>query len=401
MNWFKKNKRIFLDHASTTPVEPAVLKQMSTIQKDFWANPSSIHDDGLKAKELLREARSSIALSLGVQASEVYFTSGGTEALNIAILGTALAYRRVYDKEPHIITSTIEHPAVLEPIKHLARNGLAKISYIQPNEEGIVSPESIKKELCDETALVVIQHANNEIGVIQPVQTIGRMIEQFRGEKKGHHSKFSHQPHPYFLVDASQSILYENVSPNRLHADIIVFDGIKMYGPRGVGAMVARRFSLIDPIIFGGGQEEGLRPGTENVASACGLAEALKIADKIRKSESERLAKIRDYFFGRIEKEFPKISINGSKEFRLPNNINICIKDEKVDSEFLVIKLDTLGFSASSASACHTLSLENSSYVVSALGDLDCASRSLRFTLGRDTKRQDIDRLIDALKKIL
>jgi len=294
---------------------------------------------------------------------------------------------------PHIIVSTIEHPAVLEPIKNLVKNGKAEVSFVAPNEKGIINPESIKKEIKKNTVLIVVQHANNEIGTIQPIRKIAEICRRTSSAK--------------LLVDACQSVLYEDVSLERLGADMLVLDGIKMYGPRGAGILVKKNNVKISPIIFGGGQESGLRSGTENVFGAVGLAKALEIATQKREKESERLLKLRDYAISKILTEIPNSSLNGGLENRLPNNINVCFPNQ--DSEFLVIKLDTLGFAVSAASACHTLTLENGSYVIEALenahstssGSSKCSGSSLRITLGRETKKIDIDKFVVALKKIL
>jgi len=412
MKTIKNSKRIFLDYASITPVDSEVEKEMVRVQKKFWANPSSLHKEGEEAKNILEDARVRIARILHCRASEIFFTSGGTESLNIAILGISQGV--TFDSEvpkvtpwetPHIITSTIEHPAVLEPIKFLLKEKRAEVSFVSPNEEGIINPESIKKELKKNTVLVAIQHSNNEIGTIQPIRKISNIIEQsptptplpkVEGAR--------HKPH--LLVDASQSVCYEDVSIERLGADMLVLDGIKMYGPRGAGILVVKHGITMAPIVFGGGQEGGLRSGTENVAAAAGLAKALEIAVQKREKESKRLTTLRYYAIKKILTTFPNTSLNGSLENRLPNNINICFS--VLDSEFTVIKLDTLGFAVSAASACHTLSLENSSYVINALDPSNssgqvsnCGSSSLRFTLGRDTKKQDIDKLIKTLKMIV
>lgn len=386
-------KRIFLDYASITPLHKTVEQEMSRVQKDFWGNPSSLHSFGEEAKNILEEARIKIAAILHCRANEIFFTSGGTESLNMAILGVVHKNQRrslncpgpkrlLLTLIPHIIVSVIEHPAVLEPIKALLKEKKVEVSFISPDQNGRISPESIKKEIKENTVLIIIQHANNEIGTIQPI----RKIAEIKGKA-------------FLLVDACQSILYENVSLERLGADLLVLDGLKMYGPRGAGILAVRHGVNIKPIIFGGGQESSLRPGTENVAGAVGLAKALEIAVAMREKELIRLTILRNYLIAKLLKIFPNASLNGSLENRLPNNINICFP--KQDSEFLVIKLDTLGFAVSAASACHTLSLENGSYVIESLGRPDCASSSLRITLGRATQKSDLDKLIVALKKIV
>jgi cysteine desulfurase len=414
-------KRIFLDYAAITPVDSLVAGEMEKVQRNFWANPSSLHKEGEEAKNILEEARIKIARILHCRGSEVFFTSSGTESLNLAILGVVRSQRAFI---PHIICSSIEHPAVLEPIKYLLKNKEAEVSFIVPNKRGIISPESIKKEIKENTALIIIQHANNEIGTIQPIRNIAEVIRDLtslppplvKGRGLGERTS-----RPYLLVDASQSILYENVSLERLGANLLVIDGIKIYGPRGMGILAVKHNIKISPVIFGGGQESGLRSGTENTAGAVGLAKALEITVKKRQKESKRLKILRDYAIQKILKEIPNSSLNGDLENRLPNNINVCFssqnfspqgsslknfapKDDPLrnfDSEFLVIKLDTLGFAVSAASACHTLSLKNSSYVIESLGKPECVSSSLRITLGRDTKKSDLDSLILALKKII
>lgn len=383
-------KRVFLDYASITPIDHFVQKEMDLVAKKYWGNPSSIHFEGEMAKNLLSKSRLEIAKALHCRAEEVIFTGSGTESLNLAIFGLVKAASKKI-KIPHVITSSIEHPAVLEPIRDLLRRGLIEVSFLNPNEEGLINPDSVRQEIKDNTVLVVIQHANNEIGVIEPVRKIALLIAEF---KKEHRSIY-----PYLLVDASQSFLYEEVTLERLQADLLVIDGIKIYGPRGVALLVARKEVPLEPIIFGGGQEKGLRSGTENLPAVSGLAKAVSIAVQNRKSESKRILKLRDYLIDKILKQIEGSSLNGSLKSRLPNNANICFKNQ--DSEFLVIKLDTLGFAVSASSACNSLTQENFSYVVRNIGSKDCERSSLRFTLGRYTTKTQIDKLLKALKKVI
>ncbi len=389
-------KRIYLDYAASTPIDKRVSLVMSRAESKFWANPASLHAEGDLAKNALEDCRKRAARILHSRSSEIFFTSGGTEGLNIAIQGIV---KKALDKKKtvHVVVSSIEHPAVLEPIKNLLEKKLVEVSFVVPGENGLVKPASIQKELRDNTVLVALMHSNNEIGTIQPVSKISSIIKEFRKGKDK--NNFSTIDYPYLLVDASQSVVYEDVSIERLGADILVIDGIKMYGPRGAGIMCIKNGIDLDPLTFGGGQESGKRPGTQNVISIMGMIEALEIAEKEREKESKRILKIRDYAINKILKEVPGSSLNGGLESRLPNNINICI--EGTDSEFLVIKLDTLGFAVSAASACSSLSLENSSYVIEALGKKGCGSSSLRFTLGKGTKKSDVDKLISTLKRII
>lgn len=408
----ERNKRIYLDYAASTPVDDKVLKVMQKAENFAWSNPSSLHQEGERAKRILDEARTAVACYLHCKTGEVFFTSGGTEGANIAIFGVIVKAKEWIDL-PHVISSSIEHPAILKPLKKLESNGEIQLTFVNPDKRGLINPETIEKMMKQNTILVCLMHANNEIGTIQPIAKVAAVIKKVRKEKPLDH-KEPLLNYPYLLVDAGQSVLYENVSIERLGADIMILDGIKMYGPRGVGILVVRHGAALRPVAFGGGQERGLRPGTENAIAALGLAEALKIAAEKRERESFRLAKLRDYAIAKILGEIPHSSLNGDPIRRLPNNINICFKSQgsplknfasKGDpldySEFLVIKLDTLGFAVSAASACSNLDQENPSYVIESLGKKECASSSLRFTLGRATQKSDLDKLIVALKKII
>lgn len=375
MNFGKK--RVYLDYAAATPVDKEVQKVMEETGEKFWTNPSSLHKEGELAAEELQRARIEIAKNLNCRASEIYFTSGATEALNIAVLGAC--QRPTLTGLPHIITSSIEHSAVLEPIKKLVKEGKVEATFVAPNEKGVISAQTIEKEIKENTVLICLQHANNEIGTLQPVSRI---------DKK----------HALLLVDASASFLYEQVTPEKFHADMLVVDGGKIYGPKRSAALFIKTGVEISPIMFGGGQENGLRPGTEDVPACAGLAKAISVSVKNRESESKRLKELRDYSIRRILNEVQNSSLNGDQENRLPNNINICIPGQ--DSEFLVIKLDTLGFAVSAASACTNLSTETSSYVIEAINP-SCAGSSLRITLGKETTKKDLDKFIEALKKVV
>lgn len=394
----KAKKRIYLDYAATTPIDKRVLSAMHQVASTAWGNASSLHFEGESAKDILEKARTEVAEILHCREEEIYFTAGGTEASNIAVLGV-IAKVKTLGALPHVVCSSIEHSAVLEAVKASG----AEITLISPDRHGIINPESVKREIKESTVLVCLMRANNEIGTIQPIREVSNVIKNYKksiGRQSGY---------PYLFTDACQSVLYEQVSFERLGADIIILDGIKMYGPRGAGILAIKHGVEIAPTIFGGGQEKGLRSGTENVIAALGLAEALKVAAKMREGESKRLTTLRDYCIKKISKEIPDCSLNGHSKKRLPNNVNICFASSELnakagfghtDSEFLVIKLDTLGFAVSAASACNNLKLENSSFVLEALGKKECASSSLRFTFGRETKKSDIDKLVLTLKKI-
>ncbi|MCI5108881.1 MAG: cysteine desulfurase, partial [Candidatus Pacebacteria bacterium] len=362
--------RIYLDYASTTPIDKRVIREM----KGLWANPSSIHKEGILAKKKLEKARKRVARIMKIKTEEVIFTSGGTGSVNLAILGVVRNF-----ENPHIITSTIEHSAVLETCKYLEKNNLAEVSYASVDGEGLVSPKEIESLIKENTVLISIMYVNNEIGTIQPISEISKIIPR----------------NVYFHTDASQAPNYLDIHMERLGVDMMAIDGSKVYGPRGIGVLAVKKDVKMSPILFGGGQEKGLRPGTENLPAICGLAKALEISNIERKKESERLLKIRDWFVDELKGNFPDCKINGSLKKRIPNNVNICFP--KIDSEFLVIRLDQLGFATSFASSCQS----DYSYVVSKVSGEECGKSSLRISFGRDTNKRKLKRFIGVLKKIL
>jgi len=383
------HERIFLDYASQTPIDPNVLEKMNAYALSNYANPSALYSEAIGAKEAMTIARGDCARVLGCQSSEIIFTSGGTESNNLALYGICRAYQKK-GKTPHIITSTIEHSSVLEACKDLDGLGVS-VTYIPVSTDGVISVTDIEKALTPDTVLISIMSANNEVGTIQPIRETVRMVKAYR-EK-------NNTCFPYVHTDACQSALYMSLDMNSLGVDLLTLDGIKMYGPRGMGLLYVRKGVGLEPLVQGGGQEGGLRSGTENVSGMIGLAYALDIADSYRDVETERLTILRDYAISEIQKQFPNTTLNGSPTDRLPNNINICFPD--LDAEFAVISLDVQGIAVSYSSACRTLKEDSSSYVVEALGKNECASSSLRITMGRETTREHIDRLVQALQKVV
>ena len=390
MNFFnKKPKRIFLDFASTTPVDSEVLNVMEKYQSVSFANPSALYKEALVNKEAVRESREKIAEVLNCRKEEVVFTSGGTEGNNLALLGVFEAHKNK-DFTPHFITTNVEHPSILEVFKEIERRG-GEVTYLTVNEAGLISSKNVLASIKTNTVLVSVMYANNEIGSIEPIREIGKVIKDWRQKNQ--------TELPYFHTDACQAVLYLTIDVLKLGVDLLTLDGIKIYGPKGVGLLCVKNNVKISPYLFGGGQEKGLRSGTENVPAIVGLAFAIEKADSLRDSETFRLTQIRDYGIESILKSFPNSTLNGEKENRLPNNINICFT--RLDSEFAVISLDVLGISASYSSSCRTLKDDSSSYVVGNLGKRDCALSSLRFTLGRETKKADIESLVEALKQVI
>jgi len=385
-----KNKRIFLDYASVTPVVEEVLEVMQKCARENFANPSALYEEGRESKEVMKSARQKITDSLKCRPQEIIFTSGGTESDNLAVLGVFQSAKNSGLVSPHIITTQIEHPAVLEACRQTERWG-GEVTYLPVSEDGLVSVKDVENALKENTVLVSVMMANNEIGTIEPIAEIGRLIKKWR-EKKS--SNF-----PYFHTDACQAVLYQDIDVRRLGVDFLTLDGIKMYGPRGIGILYQKFNVPLSQMLYGGGQERGLRSGTENLPAIVGLSKAFEIADSLREKESVRLSEIRGYAFAEILSAFPNAKINGSTEERLPNNINACFPG--VDSEFLVVALDVEGIALSYSSTCRTLKEDSSSYVISALGRENCATSSLRITLGRQSTKGDIDSLVKALKKVL
>lgn len=370
-----KKRRIYLDYASTTPLDSRVFKAMQPYLKEDFGNPSALYKEGVTTKQAIGDARKKIADILNVRSEEVYFTGSGTESNNSIVQGVGRAHSK-----PHIITTNIEHPSILEVCKNIEANG-GEVTYVPVEENGIVDPQKIKAALKSNTVLVSVMYANNEIGTIQPLRDISRAIKA---------SGFS----PYFHTDASQAANYLDLSFQKLGVDAMTLDASKFYGPKGIGILAMKRSVEVKPLIFGGGQEKGIRSGTENVPAIVGCAEALSIAQKIKDKELARLKKLQHYFFSAVIKKIPNVYINGDTELRLPNNLNICIPG--IDAEFAVIKLDHAGIACSAASACLNLSENSYSYVVEALGKhgIVCRESSLRFTMGRGTTLKDIKTLL-------
>jgi cysteine desulfurase len=383
-------KRIFLDYASTTPLDPKVEKAMRPYFTKNFGNPSALYKEGLVAKAVIKESREKIARLLNVRGEEIIVTASGTEADNLAIIGLFNNFKKQF--KPHFITTIIEHPAVIEACKHIEQEG-GEVSYIPVEEDGIVDPEKIKAALKPTTVLVSVMYANNEIGTIQPIRDIARVVREYRERNA---TEF-----PYIHTDASQAANYLDLSFQKLGVEMMTLDASKVYGPKGIGLLAVRRSVPLQPISFGGGQEKGLRPGTENVPAIVGMAEALVAAQALREKETARLRALQDYFFENVIKILPNVIINGDRNARLPNNINICIPG--LDAEFAVIKLDHEGISCSSASSCMNLSENSYSYVIDALPNRgkECRESSLRFTFGRATTKAELSLTLKKIKSII
>lgn len=393
-------KHIYLDYASTAPVDPSVERAMRPYWSVNYGNPSALHSMGIRAGNAIKTARTAIAETLAVHPDEIVFTSGGTESDNMAIIGTVMAARK-YVKRPHVITTNIEHPAVLETCRAIEEQGI-DVTYVEANADGIVEASAIKKALKPTTVLVSVMYANNEIGTIQPIHEIAKVVRHFR--------KHAARPYgtdlftyPAFHTDAAQAMQYLLVRVPALGVDLLSFNGSKIYGPKGIGTLYKKRSLPFTPTQFGGDQEHGLRAGTENVPLIVGLGAALTLTEKMKAKESARLTKLRDYFIASLKKAFPKAIINGHRTERLPNNVNVSFPG--YESDFLVIGLDARGIYVSGKSACKSGDGETS-HVLIAIHGKGLSARALaeagsvRFSLGRSTIKQDIDTTVRALMDI-
>ena len=373
-------KKIYLDYAATTPTHPEVVKAMLLYFSDNFGNPSSIHFFGQKAKTAIEEAREKVANLIGAENKEVIFTSGGTEADNFAIKGVAYALER---KGNHIITTSIEHHAVLEPCKFLEKRGF-QVTYLPVDEYGLVDPDDLKKAITDKTILISVMHANNEIGTIEPIAEMARIAKE-RGV--------------CFHTDAVQTVGHLPINVDELGVDLLSISAHKLYGPKGVGAIYIRKGTRMLPFMHGGDQERRRRASTENVPGIVGFGKACEIAQREMSSERERLTSLRDKLIEGILQRIDHSRLNGHPTQRLPNNVNVSL--EFVEGESMLINLDLAGIAASTGSACSSGSLKPS-HVLLALGlSPELAHGSLRFTLGRETTQEDIDYVIETLPPIV
>jgi cysteine desulfurase len=389
--------RTYLDHAATTPLDPRVLEAMLPYLHTFWGNPSSIYQEAREARKGLDGARRTVAELLGARPNEVIFTSGGTESDNSALRGvTRVARRRartqtrVAGGRPagrHIITSAIEHHAILHTAEELEGEGF-RVTYLPVDRTGLVDLGSLERALDDETILVSIMYANNEVGTIEPIAEMARLVK-------------ARQPHAVVHTDAVQAVGALDINVDRLGVDALSIAAHKLYGPKGVGALYLRTRTPFQPQQLGGSQEKNRRAGTENVAGAVGLATAMRLAYEEFSARNARVRALRDRLLTELPRLIPGTHITGPSdpEARLPNNLSCCF--EHVEGEAVLLQLDLVGIAASSGSACTSGSLEPS-HVLKAMGVPDDLARgSLRLTVGKDSTREDINRLLSVLPGIV
>ena len=373
-------KRIYLDYAATTPMRPEVLEEMQPYLTEIFGNPSSIYSYGHEAKAGMDKARAAVANLLGAREEEIVFTGGGTEADNFAIKGIGFANR---SKGNHIITSSIEHHAVLETCQFMETQGFT-VTYLPVDKYGMVNPDDVKNTITPETILITIMHANNEIGTIQPISEIG---------------KIAREAGVYFHTDAVQTVGHIPSDVNELNVDMLSTSAHKLYGPKGVGALYIRKGTRIVPLIHGGEQENNRRASTENVAGIVGFGKAAELAKLELEEESARITSMRDRLIDNMVAKVDEIQLNGHPTQRLPNNINLTVA--YTEGESIVLNLDLKGICASTGSACTSSSLEPSHVLVAIGLPQEIAYSSFRMTLGKWNTDEDIDRIIQVLPEVI
>ncbi|MCS6859869.1 MAG: cysteine desulfurase NifS [Abditibacteriales bacterium] len=374
-------QRIYLDHAATTPVDPEVMEAMRPYFTEKFGNASSPHAFSREARAAIDEARQQVAQLIGAQPDEIVFTSGGTESDNFALIGTAFRWR---DKGKRIVISAIEHHAITHTAKFLQREMGFEVVAVPVDKHGVVSPEDVAKQLTDDTVLVSVMMANNEIGTIEPIADIARVVRA-RGI--------------VFHTDAVQAVGQVPVNVNALGVDLLTLTAHKFYGPKGIGALFIRRGTRMFSLLHGGEQERGRRAGTENVPGIVGLGKACAIAQRDMAASSARLTALRDRLIRGIMERIPDVRLNGHPTERLPNNVHICVKG--VAGEVMQMNLDLAGIAVSIGSACTSGALEPS-HVLQAIGvPREWVRGPLRLTLGRDNTEEDVDRTVEELARIV
>lgn len=370
----------YFDHAATTPVKEEVLKEMLPYFNIEFGNPSSMYTIGRRAKRALEEARTRVARAIGSKNKEIYFTSGGSESDNIAIKGVAFANR---EKGNHIITTKIEHPAILNTCKTLEKQGFT-VTYLNVDKDGLINLRELEESITNKTILISIMFANNEIGTIEPIEQIGKIAEA---------------NNVLFHTDSVQAIGNVKIDVNKMNIDLLSMSSHKFYGPKGVGALYIREGVNCNKLQDGGHQEREIRAGTENVAGIVGMGKAIEIAYRDFDKYNEKLTNLRNYYISEVKNKIPNIKVNGSLEYRLPGNANISF--EGVEGEAILLNLDMEGICASSGSACST-GQSTPSHVLLAMGvPSDLAYGALRVTFGDENRIEDVDYLIEKLSKTI
>lgn len=388
-----KTKRIYLDYAATTPVDPAVFAAMKPYFSRFFGNAMSIHSFGQTAQKAVDKARAQASEFFHCQPHEIIFTSGATESNNLAIKGVVKSYYSKFTKKPHIITTAFEHHCVLNACVSLEKENLAEVTYIKPDKKGLIRIWDIKKSIKPNTMLISIMYVNNEIGTVQPIAEIGKLIKNINSKIQNTKYKI------LFHTDATQAVNYFNCDAEKLGVDLLSMSAHKIYGPKGVGALYIRKGTPIKKIQDGGDQEYKMRAGTHNVPGIVGLGEALERITRNIKRETRKIEKLRDYLIKRILKEISGSRLNGSRKKRSPANANF--RFDNVEGEGLILSLDMEGIAGSTGSACSSGALTPSHVLLSLGLKPEQIHGSLRLTLGKYTTKKEVDCAISRMKETI
>ena len=371
-----------MDHSATTPVDPFVVDAMLPYLSEMFGNSSSLHSFGMEAAEALSRAREQVAEAIGASPEEIIFTSGGTESDNLAIRGV-IPHNSEGPGKTHIITSVIEHPAVLNTCAHLEEFG-HDVTYVSVDKDGIIDLQELKDSIRDDTVLISVMHANNEVGTIQPIEDIAKIAKE--------HDILFH-------TDAVQTVGKIPVNVDDLGVDMLSISSHKIHGPKGAGALYVRKGTAIEPIVFGGNHEKGLRSGTENIPGIVGLGKAMFLARERLEADAKHMQEMRESFITRVFDALPDVRLNGHTTCRLPNNVNLSFK--YVEGESMLMMLDMKGIAVSTGSACSSKSM-NASHVLSSLElEDDYIHGSLRISLGRENSMEDVDYVVENLKEVV
>jgi cysteine desulfurase len=407
-SWFRPE--IYLDHASTTLIDRRVLLVTNEIYRYRYGNPGGMYSLGIATTQVIEQSRKTVAWLLGVQSSQIIFTRGGTESNNMAILGVVNHFKNQHpDIVPHIITSVIEHDSVLATCRYLEQHGLATVSYVPCNADGIVEVEVVKKALRPETILISIMYANNEIGTIQSIKEIAKLVRWWKKQtlntvplspsdsspKRGSHTPY----YPLFHTDAIQAVNYCDMNVLRLGVDMMTMSGSKIYGPKGVGVLYKKKSVEISPLIVGGGQENDLRAGTECVPLVAGLALATQKIIKEKNNENKRLIYLRDFFISGLKKRIENIIVNGHQTLIIPNIVHVTIPE--VEGESIVLMLDEKGIEVATGSACSARDLHPSHVLVAIGQNENIIHGSIRFSFGKNTSKKELEKVLEVFPKIV
>lgn len=384
-------KQVHLDFAATTPVSKEVQKAIEPFWSKYFYNPSASYKAGQDVKKIIKKARGNIAGYFGVKDSEVIFTQGGSESITLALVGFIKSIKGKVDFAPHVLVSAIEHPAVKECIEYVKTLGVI-VEYIPVFKNGSIDVQTFEKMLRPETVLITIIGASNETGVIQPVHKISSIVKKYKNSLTRTQTQY-----PFVHSDISQMVLTQYVSISKLGVDMLTVDGSKIYAPKMTGLLIKKHYVELEAIVYGGGQEFGLRAGTESLATSVGLNTALSLIDKRREKDVKHFKVLKEFFIKQLDKKSISYEINGSGEI-LPNILNICIRG--LDSDFAVIQMDEYGVNCAAMTSCAGSKGVLKSDILLAMGKEECAGSSLRFSFGRTTIKKDIMKTIKILEKV-